>query len=31
MNTGDGWYVRVSNRSSGTGYIIADAIKIVRG
>jgi hypothetical protein len=30
MNAGDDWNVQVSNRSSGTGYIIADAIKIVR-
>jgi len=29
MDAGDGWYVRVSNRSSRKGYIIADAVKIV--
>ncbi len=30
MSAGDAWNVQVSNRSSGTGYIIADATKIVR-
>jgi len=30
MDAGDGWYVRVSNRSSGAGYLIADAVKIVK-
>ena len=26
----DDWNVEVSNQSSGTGYVIADAIKVVR-
>jgi N-acetyl-anhydromuramyl-L-alanine amidase AmpD len=30
MNAGDGWYVQVSNRSPGQGYIIADAVKVVK-
>lgn len=30
LSAGDAWNVQVSNGSSGTGYIIADAIKIVR-
>jgi N-acetyl-anhydromuramyl-L-alanine amidase AmpD len=30
MPAGDAWWVRVSSRSSGKGYIIADAVKIVR-
>jgi hypothetical protein len=30
MHAGDGWYVQVSNKTSGKGYIIADAVKIVR-
>ncbi|CAN5138123.1 hypothetical protein BH24ACT19_BH24ACT19_00340 [soil metagenome] len=30
MNAGDAWNVQVSNRSSGTDYVTADAIKIVR-
>ncbi len=29
MNMGDAWNAQVSNRTSGTGYVIADAIKIV--
>ena len=30
MNAGDDWNVEVSNQSSGSGLIIADAIKLVR-
>ncbi len=30
MDAWDDWNVEVSNQSSGTGYIIADAVKIVR-
>jgi N-acetyl-anhydromuramyl-L-alanine amidase AmpD len=30
MGAWDDWNVEVSNQSSGTGYIIADAIKVVR-
>jgi len=30
MDAGDGWYVRVSNRSAGEGYVIADTIKVVK-
>ncbi|MDP9437269.1 MAG: N-acetylmuramoyl-L-alanine amidase [Actinomycetota bacterium] len=30
MDAGDGWYVRVSNRSTGEGYVIADAVRIVK-
>ncbi len=30
MDAGDGWFVRVSNRSSGKGYIIADAVRIIK-
>ena len=30
MDSGDGWYVRVSNRSSGEGYVIADAVRVVK-
>ena len=30
MGAWDDWNVEVSNQSSGTGYVIADAIKVVR-
>ncbi len=30
MNAGDSWKVRIPNRSSTAGYIIADAVKVVR-
>jgi N-acetyl-anhydromuramyl-L-alanine amidase AmpD len=30
MNAGDDWWVRIPNRSSTAGYIIADAVKVVR-
>ncbi len=30
MRAGLGWYVEVSRKSSGKGYVIADAVKVVR-
>ena len=30
MDAGDDWNIEVSNLSSSKGYIIADAVKIVR-
>jgi N-acetyl-anhydromuramyl-L-alanine amidase AmpD len=30
LEAGDDWKIAVSNRSSGKGYIIADAVKVVR-
>jgi hypothetical protein len=30
MDVGDGWYVRVSNRSSAVGYIITEAVKAIK-
>lgn len=30
MLAGDNWWIQVSSKSSGTGYIIADAVRIVR-
>ena len=30
MDVGDGWYARVSNRSSAVSYIITEAVKAVK-